>query len=248
MATGGAYTSDSAVGYSLGLTGGILMLSMLLYPVRKRLRTMHAWGPMKYWFRLHMLGGILGPMLVLFHSTFRVGSLNAAVALGSMLLVVASGIVGRYIYRRIHNGLYGSRASMAELQKAVDSEFASLSVQLGVLPAALGEIARFAEVSARSPQTWRARLWHMVVVTRMRHQTGRRIRRALEHAPQAHSGTGAGLAPVLKTIDRLLDAVQRTAQFSTYERLFSLWHVVHIPFLGMLVVTAGVHVVAVHFY
>jgi hypothetical protein len=53
---------------------------------------------------------------------------------------------------------------------------------------------------------------------------------------------------LLRTIDQTLQEVQRTAQFSTYERLFSIWHAVHIPFLGMLVLTAVVHVVVVHFY
>jgi hypothetical protein len=45
-----------------------------------------------------------------------------------------------------------------------------------------------------------------------------------------------------------LREAQRAAQFSTYERLFSIWHAVHIPFIGMLALTAVVHVVVVHFY
>jgi len=61
-------------------------------------------------------------------------------------------------------------------------------------------------------------------------------------ASQANVGT------LLQTIDNTLQAVQRRAQFSTYERLFSLWHVIHIPFLCMLVITALLHVVAVHVY
>jgi hypothetical protein len=42
--------------------------------------------------------------------------------------------------------------------------------------------------------------------------------------------------------------VRRAAQFATFEKLFSLWHVVHVPFLCMLVITAVIHVVAVHAY
>jgi hypothetical protein len=58
----------------------------------------------------------------------------------------------------------------------------------------------------------------------------------------------ANLGTLLQTINSTLQAVQRRAQFSTYEKLFSLWHVIHIPFLCMLVITALVHVVAVHIY
>ena len=38
------------------------------------------------------------------------------------------------------------------------------------------------------------------------------------------------------------------AHFSTYERLFSLWHVLHVPLVYMLVLSAIAHVVAVHMY
>jgi hypothetical protein len=53
---------------------------------------------------------------------------------------------------------------------------------------------------------------------------------------------------LIRNIDLTLQAAQKAAQFSTYERLFSLWHAVHIPFLCMLVITAVVHVFAVHAY
>lgn len=45
-----------------------------------------------------------------------------------------------------------------------------------------------------------------------------------------------------------LRELQDVAQFRAYERLFSLWHVLHVPFVFMLVFSAIVHVVAVHMY
>ncbi|HEX9183778.1 MAG TPA: hypothetical protein VF876_11005, partial [Burkholderiales bacterium] len=44
------YTPGSALGYNLGLAGGIALLLVILYPLRKRLRFMHAWGASKGWF------------------------------------------------------------------------------------------------------------------------------------------------------------------------------------------------------
>src|SRR5512139_367919 len=116
------YTSNSDFAYYLGLAGGMLMLALLLYPLRKRMRILQALGPLRFWFRFHMIAGMLGPILVLFHSTFQVRSMNAAVALASMLLVASSGIVGRFIYRRIHRGLYGSRTTHEELQQSLDKQ------------------------------------------------------------------------------------------------------------------------------
>jgi hypothetical protein len=49
-------------------------------------------------------------------------------------------------------------------------------------------------------------------------------------------------------VSEYMQGVQRVAQFNTYERLFSLWHVLHVPFVYMLVLSAIAHVVAVHMY
>jgi hypothetical protein len=48
--------------------------------------------------------------------------------------------------------------------------------------------------------------------------------------------------------DAFLDAVCEASQFTSWEKLFSLWHVIHIPFLYLLVVSGIVHVIAVHMY
>jgi len=47
---------------------------------------------------------------------------------------------------------------------------------------------------------------------------------------------------------RHIDAVRRVTELTTYERLFSLWHVLHLPLFFMLLVAGIVHVVAVHVY
>ncbi len=49
-------------------------------------------------------------------------------------------------------------------------------------------------------------------------------------------------------IARHLAAVQRVAQFGVFERLFSIWHVLHVPLVYMMVLSAVAHVIAVHMY
>jgi hypothetical protein len=246
------YTSASDFGYWLGVVGGSLMLILLIYPVRKRLPALAVLGPLKHWFRFHLVAGIGGPLIVLFHSTFRIGSFNAAIALASMLLVVASGIVGRFIYRKIHHGLYGSRATTEELQRSLAQQTQSLQGVLQRLPDVELEIGRFSALVSLQPQSrWRRSL-HFTSLGWKRYLAGRRVRRAIA-AYDRQSGSEAAISrenldALARTIDDTLRAVQRTAQFSTYERLFSLWHVVHVPFLCLLVITAIVHVVAVHAY
>lgn len=243
---GGLYTPASDLGYWLGVAGGGLMLVLLVYPLRKRFRVLAVLGPLKHWFRFHLVAGIAGPLIVLFHSTFHVGSFNAAIALASMLLVVASGIVGRYIYRKIHHGLYGSRATAEELKRALAQQMEALRPVLAQLPVVELEVAAYSALAGGAPVgRWRRALLFLSLGWRRR-LAERRVRLAVARSgPHADGAPARSLAPAVAAT---LEALQRAAQFSTYERLFSLWHVVHIPFLCMLVVTAIVHVVAVHAY
>ena len=115
----GYFKSGDDVGYWLGVTGGVMMLLLLSYPLRKYLRFMHRWGQVKWWFVVHMVLGIGGPLLILLHSNFHLGSVNATVALFSMLIVAGSGVAGRFLYLRIHRGLEGERTNLTDLQKRV---------------------------------------------------------------------------------------------------------------------------------
>lgn len=247
VSRGGIYTPASGLGYWLGVVGGCLMLALLVYPLRKRFRVLSFLGPLRHWFRFHLLAGIAGPLIILFHSTFHIGSFNAAIALASMLLVVASGIVGRYIYRKIHNGLYGSRASAAELQGALKGQMEALGPLLARFPVLEQEVGRFSALVSLQPAGRLESVLHFTTLGWKRFLAGRRVRRAIQ--TMAMEGNGQShLQSLALSIDGTLKAVQRSAQFSTYEKIFSLWHVIHIPFLCMLLVTAVIHVVAVHAY
>ncbi len=246
------YSSNSEFAYYLGLVGGILMLALLLYPLRKRIHILQQLGPLRYWFRFHMIAGILGPLLVLFHSTFHVRSVNAAVALSSMLLVAASGIVGRFLYRRIHRGLYGRRTTHDDLQQVVDKKLKEVRGSLILPNEVKQEIENFARLVLFVPEARWQRMLHFLSLGIRRHVAVRNARNTMaDHAKVAHTvlhGKLADLHEVLLNIDATLRAAQAAAQFSTYERLFSQWHAVHVPFLFMLLITAIVHVVAVHAY
>jgi hypothetical protein len=167
-----------------------------------------------------------------------------------MILVVASGLVGRFLYRKIHHGLYGSEATLKELEQKLARRLEALEPLLRAMPAVKQEMDRFAALVSARPERWHARAGHFLSLGAKRLLAGRRVRRAI--AAQIPAGrrpsSRADFTVLLKTMDASLRAVQRSAQFSTYERLFSLWHAIHLPFLGMLVITAVIHVVAVHMY
>ncbi len=252
----GWYTAHSETGYWIGVAGGVCMLLLFLYPLRKRWPALARLGKAKHWFVVHMALGILGPVMVLAHSTFRVGSLNAGVALYSMLIVAASGIVGRFIYMRIHRGLGGERLSHAALRDELGLTAPLAPSKLAFAPAT-EQALRGIERHAGTPgDALREQAFRLVVLPWQL----RRVRRAC-HDDVARSlaarATTEGWAPEqLRQRQRRAQAlvadyvasVQRVAQCSAYTRLFSLWHVAHVPFVFIMVLCAVFHVVAVHAY
>jgi hypothetical protein len=250
------YKSGSTVGYNLGLAGGIALLLVFLYPLRKRLRVLQSWGATKGWFAVHMACGIGGPFLILVHSRFHIGSINAGVALASMLLVAASGIVGRFIYVRIHHGLYGTRISLAQVQSAAGLSAGEVRSRLHFVPRVEQWLREFEAAAVNRPPTvlhgaWRfltlgARAqWTLRRCTREFARVYRQLARAngRDAARQQHDlAAGRGL------IESYLASAQRVAQFSRFERLFSLWHILHVPLVWMMLFSAVAHVVAVHAY
>ena len=135
---------QQGVGYWLGIIGGSAMLALLLYPLRKRIRWLHRLGPTRHWFRLHMVLGLVGPLLVLYHCNFQLGSFNSRVAFYCMLLVAGSGIIGRHFYAAIHRGLYGRRTTLKELQSDLDKSMDQSDGVASLLPGLSAELERMA--------------------------------------------------------------------------------------------------------
>lgn len=254
VAVGEIYTPGSDLGYNLGLAGGILMLSLLAYPLRKRMRWLGRLGRMEGWFHYHMVAGVGGPMLVLFHSTFRTGSMNGAVALYAMILVAFSGVVGRFLYRHVHRGLSGRHLTLTEAQAQLQSSTESLAAVFAFRPDLQARLQAFhAEATRPIPSVFR-RIWRFVTLRARSRVLGRQVRReakrALMQIERRVSATRRqrGYRRAARQIDAFLEAAVDVSHLAVWERLFSLWHVVHVPFLYLLVVSAVTHVVAVHMY
>jgi hypothetical protein len=87
-------------GHGIGIIGFLLMLSTeTLYSLRKRSRRAR-WGRMSSWLQIHIFTGIVGPFMVLLHSSWKYNGL-AGVTMLLTVVIVVSGFIGRYIYTRI---------------------------------------------------------------------------------------------------------------------------------------------------
>lgn len=250
------YEPGSDLGYYMGLIGSLFMALLLLYPLRKRVLLFRRMGELRSWFRLHMFLGIAGPVLVIYHSTLKLSSLNAAVAFYSMLVVSGSGIIGRFIYTKIHHGLYGRQATLRERQEHLGLAGESLKSKFRFAPSIeqrLKELEAYATDQTRPGLLGVRRLVGLGVRVRYVYwRSMREVRRVLSRTAAARHWPRQERAHRLQVARRILKGylgeLQEVAQFRTYERLFSLWHVLHVPFVFMLVFSAIVHVVYVHMY
>jgi hypothetical protein len=87
----------SNLGHGYGIAGTALILTNLLYLVRRRFARLSV-GSLRAWLDVHVFTGLFGGMLVLFHSAFQVRSSVAMVTVGSLLVVIVTGLLGRYLY------------------------------------------------------------------------------------------------------------------------------------------------------
>lgn len=252
----GHLTPETGLGYLLGIVGSVMMLVLILYPLRKRWRSLRALGRVPTWFRLHMIFGIVGPALILIHANWDLNSLNATMAYTAMLIVVASGIIGRYLYSKVHQGLYGRKTEVRHIL-----EDASLLKQ--ALGADLPQTGHFLEelrkLEARIFATRRGFLSQTAFFLTLPFRRGSLRVRLTRLAEQtiAVEGKKSGWSWSTRRKRRKLArkhltlyfaALTKAARFSVFERLFALWHVLHLPLFILLVVTAIIHIVAVHLY
>lgn len=250
------FTAGDDVGYWIGVVGAVMMVLLFSYPLRKRFRFMQRLGKAKWWFLVHMLLGVGGPVLILVHSTFQVRSLNAAVAFYSMVIVALSGVVGRFFYSRVNRGLHGEQSDFRALQQRAGLHQKESQSRLRFAPSVEKRLLAFGqtEVTPRPNffhcvkrvfwlPVWQQ--WTYWVCTKELHSLMAALarRNGWDEKSQFKRQRLAH-----KLVRRYLNAVVRVAQFTAYERLFSLWHVAHIPFVYLLVLSAVIHVIAVHAY
>lgn len=244
--------AESGIGYALGIVGGLMMILLLLYPLRKRWKAMRSLGAVKHWFRLHMMLGVLGPVSILYHANFGLGSLNSNVALFCMLVVASSGLLGRYFYAKIHHGLYGQQTSLQELREFSSQQHNLLTENCSYIPQLAEHLAEYEKTVLAPPRSLLISAWLLLALAVKSHldfsKLLRQCKQAIMQQTLDTSTQQAEIKKVRRYLAQYFATVRRAAEFSFYTRLFSLWHVLHLPLFVMMLITGIVHVVYVHMY
>ncbi len=241
MRTGSVPAASEFFGHSLGILGFILMLmTETLYSIRKRTRRAR-WGKMSTWMQFHIYTGLVGPYMVLLHSSWKFNGLAGVVMLLTVI-IVASGFVGRYIYTAVPRTADGVEVEA----KAIEEEIARADAQLQQWMAARPQATQtLAQRLASLPEVPDNQL--LLVLGRTFLEWGYRIqwwreKRKLDAVARAQA----------EQLEKLLARQQRLkrqlASIATARRLMAVWHTIHIP-IGMALFTAAfIHIGAAIYY
>jgi hypothetical protein len=212
--------ASSLVGHGIGVVGIVLMLmTATLYSLRK-LSHRARWGDMAGWLRFHMVTGLVGPYMVLLHTSMRFHGV-AGVAMLFTIVVVISGLVGRYLYTAVPRGARSVTAS------AIDRRIARSE-----LTPTAADPASSAGADFEAPGDTDAAL----------EATGGGV--AVAEAPPARRDRSVGkqAMPEAAAAGRGLDP--RAPARGT----LASWHAVHVPLVLALFVVALVHMVGALYY
>ena len=110
------FKPSGVFGHGLGIVGTLLILiGVFGYIAKKKYKALHRFGRLKYWLEFHIFLCSLGPVMILFHTAFKFGGI-VSISFWSMVLVVASGVVGRFIYIQIPRTIEGRELSLTEVK------------------------------------------------------------------------------------------------------------------------------------
>lgn len=234
---------ENGLGYWLGIIGGSMMLLLLGYPLRKRAKpASRSVGTVGFWFRFHMLLGLIGPLAILYHSRFSWGALNSAMALGAMIVVASSGLVGRFFYSRVHRGYSGRKLELRSLKQEMDGMLARLEAAGLSHETVMGTIQPFEDRAVKAGSGF----WSSAAaVVTLGVETRLAARRLAGGLPR---GADRRMIVLRELLAEYFQAVRRAAEFAFYDRLLRLWHLLHLPLFILLVAAAILHIVAVHMY
>ena len=236
--------ASEAFGHGLGIVGFILMLmTETLYSIRKRMRIAR-WGRMAYWLKFHIFTGLVGPYMVLLHSSWKFAGLAGVVMLLTVIVVI-SGFIGRYIYTAIPRTVNGLALEEEEVDRMIRETETALQQWLQAQSERTRQVVREMltveeRLTASLPPG--LLLWVRPLVEGYYRWLWWREKRRLGRLARAEA----------KKLDRLMARRRllrrQRAMLLWARRALSLWHTLHVPLGAVLFTLAFVHICAALYY
>jgi Fe-S-cluster-containing hydrogenase component 2 len=221
-----------------GLVGTGLMVLAAIYPIFRRIKLFRWLASNTMWFDFHLMAGTVGPLFVLLHSVFKLDTANfEAVAWWSMVIVVVSGFLGRYLYTQVPEMSQGVELEELDHERTFQSYRSRMPRAMEEIDRELGEARERATRVARRPSVIGALLWlFWEDFGRMFRNMARRSRLGslgVERKPRKDLARRAA---------RVIVITRRQVVAPKAQLLLHSWKKVHVPFTVILTVFATLHI------
>lgn len=228
-----------STGMFYGIIGTILIFTNLLYLARRRLAGFQRFGSMRTWLDLHVFTGLVGATFVAYHSTFQARSWPNQVTAVSLIVVVASGLIGRFFYALIPKpDVHPFEDALADLEEALPgfSEQVAAAVAAHPPEETRGDPALIRTL--RALPGWR----------RTAHERREAVELILYNAPALASLDPRARAHVRRLSRRLSRAAALQAYGVAADAMLRAWRPIHRLFAFIMISTVLLHIaVAVYF-
>lgn len=234
---GGIPAASDFFGHTLGVVGFLLMLmTETLYTLRKRSRSAR-WGKTSTWLQFHIVTGLVGPYMVLLHSSWKFNGLAGMVLLMTGVIVV-SGFIGRYIYTAIPRSADGLELESGEIQLQINALEAEINAKMDEPPRRAEGGLQFSPAAATSSSRRGG--------DASRNLTNRITRWNNQNKIDSRSRTEN--ISLNKLIQRHKMLERQRSTLAQARRLMALWHTLHVPLGLALFAAAFIHIGAAIYY
>lgn len=225
------------IGHGIGIAGSaLIIIGVFGYMARKRFRAFSRIGALKYFLEFHIFLCTLGPILILYHTTFKFGGI-VAISFWSMVAVVLSGIVGRFIYLQIPRTIQGRELSLSDLAGLENDLFTEIQDQYKVNY----EIIMHLNIALSSSVSAENRNIILRIINRLRFE--RKLMAQVKKELKGQQLTRNDFRKVVRLFKSKIVLNRRIAWLSTMQNFLRYWHVAHLPFALIMLVIMIVHII-----
>ncbi len=230
------YRAGPGLSVWAGVIGASLMLIAAIYPVFRRIKMFRWLASNTMWFDFHLMAGTVGPMFIALHSAIKLDTWVSA-AFWSMVIVVASGFLGRYLYTQVPELASGVELEELDHERAFQAARPIIPVPMAEIDRELADQRSHAQRVAGSPSVARA-LWWLIFqdVGRIPRTIARRNRLAQLGVDRRTRNELARRAA------RMIVIARRQVVAPKAQMLLHSWKKVHVPFTVLLTVFAIAHI------
>jgi len=233
------YKPSGIIGHGLGILGTLMMIvGVAVYMIRKRTRKLFQFGYLKNWLEFHIFLCTLGPIFILFHTAFKFGGI-VAVSFWSMVAVVASGVIGRFIYIQIPRSIQGQELDLKEIHKMDEELSVRLSNEFKLSASLIDSFEHHFMIQKYTELTFSKSFSVMITDYFALRKLIPQLKKSLRESgiTNAHS-----LKEIIKLFKAKIALTRKIGMLRTMQRLFNYWHIVHLPFAVAMFVIMVIHV------